>query len=47
LVPKPNRELTEKQYEFLVEKLDKPAPPEMQARLRQAIKNAKNMKVVS
>lgn len=44
MLPKPVPLLTEKQWEFIAQRLDKPAPKHMQKRLKQAIKNAKKIK---
>ncbi len=44
MLPKPIPSLTEKQWEFIAQRLDKPVPPEMQERLKQAIENAKKIK---
>ncbi len=44
MLPKPVPLLTEKQWEFVAQRLDKPAPEHMQKRLEQAIENAKKIK---
>jgi uncharacterized protein (DUF1778 family) len=44
MLPKPVPLLTEKQWEFVAQRLDKPAPEHMQERLEQAIENAKKIK---
>ncbi len=44
MLPKPIPTLTEKQWEFIAQRLDKPASPQMQARLKQAIVDAKRIK---
>ena len=44
MLPKPVPALTDKQWEYIAQRLDKPAPAEMQERLKQAIENAKKIK---
>lgn len=44
MLPKPVPLLTEKQWEFVAQRLEKPAPEPMQERLTQAIENAKKIK---
>lgn len=44
LLPKPIPSLTEKQWEFLVQRLDQPAPEEMQRILKEAVENSKKLK---
>jgi len=44
MLPKPIPALTERQWEFIAQRLDKPAPPHMQDRLKRAIADAKRMK---
>jgi len=44
MLPKPVPLLTEKQWEFVAQRLDKPAPEHMKKRLEQAIENAKKIK---
>ncbi len=44
MLPKPIPALSDKQWAFIEQRLDQPAPPEMQERLKQAIENAKKIK---
>jgi uncharacterized protein (DUF1778 family) len=44
LLPKPIPSLTEKQWDFLVQRLDQPAPEEMQRILKEAIESSKKLK---
>lgn len=44
MLPKPVPALTDKQWEYIAQRLDKPAPAEIQERLKQAIENAKKIK---
>jgi hypothetical protein len=44
MLPKPVPLLTDQQWEFVAQRLDKPAPEHMQKRLQQAIENAKKIK---
>ena len=44
MLPKPIPTLSEKQWEYIAQRLDKPAPAEMQERLKRAIENAKKIK---
>lgn len=44
MLPKPVPLLTEKQWEFVAQRLEEPAPEPMQQRLTQAIENAKKIK---
>jgi len=44
MLPKPIPTLTDAQWEFIAQRLDKPAPPIMQEHLRQAIADAKRIK---
>jgi hypothetical protein len=44
MLPKPVPLLTERQWEFVAQRLEKPAPEPMQERLAQAIENAKKIK---
>jgi hypothetical protein len=44
MLPKPVPVLTKKQWEFIAQRLDKPAPENMQKRLQRAIENAKKIK---
>lgn len=44
MLPKPIPTLTDKQWEFIAQRLDKPAPLAMQDRLKQATADAKRIK---
>ena len=44
MLPKPIPALTDAQWEFLAQRLDKPAPKEMQEELKQAIEIAKRIR---
>jgi uncharacterized protein (DUF1778 family) len=44
VLPKPIPTLTDEQWQFIAQRLDKPASPQMQARLKQAIADAKRIK---
>ena len=44
MLPKPVPLLTDLQWEFVAQRLDKPAPEHMQKRLQQAIEYAKKIK---
>ncbi len=44
MLPKPIQLLNKKQWKFIEERLDKPSSPEMQRRLKEAIKNSKKIK---
>jgi len=44
MLPRSIPSLSEEQWKFIEQRLDKPAPPEMQQRLQEAIKNAKRIK---
>jgi hypothetical protein len=44
MLPKPIPTLTDKQWDFIAQRLDKPAPLAMQERLKQAIIDAKKIK---
>jgi len=44
MLPKPIPTLTDKQWEFIAQRLDKPAPLAMQDHLKQAIADAKRIK---
>lgn len=45
LLPKPVPDLTKAQWEFLAERLDRPAPKEMQRRLQADLRLASKIKV--
>jgi hypothetical protein len=44
MLPKPIPTLTGEQWEFIAQRLDKPAPENMQKRLQRAIENTKKIK---
>lgn len=44
MLPKPIPSLTQKQWEYLVQRLDQPAPEEMRRILKEAIENSKKLK---
>jgi uncharacterized protein (DUF1778 family) len=44
MLPKPIPTLTERQWEFIAQRLDKPAPAHMQDRLKRAVADAKRIK---
>jgi hypothetical protein len=44
MLPKPIPALTEEQWKFVADRLEKPAPTEMQTILKRAIEDAKNIK---
>ncbi|MGA3109378.1 MAG: hypothetical protein ABSD99_07955 [Candidatus Bathyarchaeia archaeon] len=44
MLPKPIPPLSEKQWDFLVQRLDQPAPQEMKRILKEAIENSKKLK---
>ena len=44
MLPRPVPELTRRQWEFIVERLDKPAPRKMQLRLQEALAAAREIK---
>jgi len=44
MLPKPIPTLTDKQWEFIAQRLDKPAPLPMRDHLKRAIANAKMIK---
>ena len=44
MLPKPIPVLTDEQWNFMAQRLDKPAPPEMQEELKQAVDIAKRIR---
>jgi hypothetical protein len=44
MLPRPIPSLSKEQWKFVEERLDKPASPEMQKRLLEAVENAKRIK---
>jgi uncharacterized protein (DUF1778 family) len=44
MLPKPIPTLTNEQWEFIAQRLDKPAPEHMQERLKRAVADAKKIK---
>ena len=45
MLPRPVPELTRRQWEFIVERLDKPAPRKMQLRLQEALAAAREIRI--
>lgn len=44
MLPKPVPALTEKQWEIIAQRLEKPAPESTRKRLNEAVENSKNIK---